>query len=144
MFPWGGGRTRRLKIVGAPWITRAEVRDFADYLKSPPDLLGPVLSPPRSPQPLARSSAGKLCGGVNIIVTDRIALDAPISVSRLPRPSEKMFPSDYKPQEMVKLVGTRPPSMPSSPEKDPIASPRIGADDLEKFKEIRNKYLIYK
>ena len=86
----------------------------------------------------------QLCKGVNIIVTDRTVLDAPEMGIELASALRKLYPDHWKVDLMLKLLANREAYDAVVRGDDPRAIAQGWQDDLNKFKELRQKYLIYK
>ena len=139
----GRGTDTPFEVVGGPWITGNGLHDLAEYLNR--RQIEGVRFVPITFTPVASAKfGGQLCGGVNIIVTDRIALDAPHLGVELASALVKTFPHDYKPEKMIELVGSKATFDAIVAGEDPNRIAEDWRADLEKFKQIRSKYLIYK
>src|SRR5947209_1860483 len=88
----GRGTDTPFEIVGAPWITGLAIRDFADYLNRR-QIAGARFVPTTFTPATGAKFGGQLCGGVNIIVTDRIALDGPHLSIEIASALEPSFPT---------------------------------------------------
>jgi uncharacterized protein YbbC (DUF1343 family) len=135
----GRGTDTPFELLGAPWIKAAEL---AQYLNA--RNISGVRFVPLSFTPGASVHSGKKCEGVNIILIDRNALDAAELGIELASALHKLYPEQFHMDRMIELLD-------SQSVFDAIASgqdPRRIADDwqapLEKFLQVRQKYLIYK
>ena len=86
----------------------------------------------------------QLCKGVNIIVTDRTVLDAPEMGIELAVALRKLYPEQWKVELTLKLLANREVYDAVVHGDDPRAIAQSWQEDLEKFKESRQKYLLYK
>jgi uncharacterized protein YbbC (DUF1343 family)/CubicO group peptidase (beta-lactamase class C family) len=135
----GRGTDTPFEVLGAPWVHGHEL---AQYLNAR-EISG-VRFVPVSFTPTASNYAGQKCEGVNIIVVERNAFDAPELGIELASALHKLYSEQFRMDRMIELLV-------SQKAYDAIAQgvdPRRIADDwrepLERFKEIRQKYLIYK
>jgi uncharacterized protein YbbC (DUF1343 family)/CubicO group peptidase (beta-lactamase class C family) len=135
----GRGTDTPFELLGAPWIKAAEL---AQYLNA--RNISGVRFVPLSFTPGASVHSGKKCEGVNIILIDRNSLDAAELGIELASALHKLYPEQFHMDRMIELLD-------SQSVFDAIASgqdPRRIADDwqapLEKFLQVRQKYLIYK
>lgn len=135
----GRGTDTPFELLGAPWIKAGEL---APYLNAR-DISG-VRFVPVTFTPTAGTYPGQQCQGVNIIVVDRNALDAPELGVELASALHKLYPAPFHMERMIELLVNQ-------STYDAIASgvdPRRIAEDwrepLEKFQQLRQKYLIYK
>jgi uncharacterized protein YbbC (DUF1343 family) len=135
----GRGTDTPFEVVGAPWI---KAKEFADYLNA--RAIPGVRFVPVNFTPAAGAKfAGMRIGGVNIVVLDRNGLDAPQLGIELASAMRKLYPNEFDISKMILLVNNR-------RVMDAIAAgadPRNIADDwreeLEKFEQVRKKYLLY-
>jgi uncharacterized protein YbbC (DUF1343 family) len=88
--------------------------------------------------------ANQLCKGVNIIVTDRSVLDAPEMGIELAVALRKLYPDQWKVELSLKLLANRETYDAVAQGGDPRSIAQSWQEELEKFKEMRQKYLLYK
>ncbi|MGA7379321.1 MAG: hypothetical protein WBX03_00600, partial [Terriglobales bacterium] len=135
----GRGTDTPFELVGAPWI---KARELAQYLNAR-EISG-VRFVPVSFTPSASNYLGQKCDGVNILLTDRNAFDAPELGVELASALHKLYPEQFHMERMIELVVNQPVYDAIVTGQDPR---RIAADwqeRLEKFQPVRQKYLIYK
>lgn len=134
----GRGTNSPFEVVGAPWVI---AKDFAQYLNN--RNLSGLRFVPVTFTPSSSNYRGQVCQGVNIIVTDRNALDAPELGIELASALLKMYPENFKIDRMPELL-IEPDSFEAIKRGD---DPRRIADGwreaLERFEGIRKKYLLY-
>jgi uncharacterized protein YbbC (DUF1343 family)/CubicO group peptidase (beta-lactamase class C family) len=135
----GRGTDTPFELLGAPWIKAAEL---AQYLNA--RNISGVRFVPLSFTPAASVHSGKKCEGVNIVLIDRNSLDAAELGIELASALQKLYPEQFHMERMMELLGNQ-------SVYDAIVAgqdPRRIADDwqvpLEKFLQVRQKYLIYK
>ncbi len=135
----GRGTDTPFELLGAPWI---KGKDLAQYLNA--RNISGVRFVPVTFTPSTSNYSGQKCEGVNIFVVERNALDTGELGVELASALHKLYPEQYHMERMIELLGNQ-------SVYDAIASgqdPRRIADDwresLEKFLQIRQKYLIYK
>jgi uncharacterized protein YbbC (DUF1343 family)/CubicO group peptidase (beta-lactamase class C family) len=134
----GRGTDTPFEVVGAPWIS---ARDFAQFLNA--RMLSGVRFVPVTFTPNSAWYAGQSCQGVNIIVTDRNALDAPELGIELASALLKMYPQQYKIDRMPELLVDQPSFDAIVRGDDPRRIADEWRDGLEKFETVRKKYLMY-
>jgi uncharacterized protein YbbC (DUF1343 family) len=88
--------------------------------------------------------ANQRCGGVNLIVTERNVLDSPEMGIELASALQKLYPNDWKIANMLTALSNRKIFNALSAEEDPRAIAQEWRDELERFVEMRGKYLLYK
>jgi uncharacterized protein YbbC (DUF1343 family) len=99
---------------------------------------------PISFTPSSSNYSGEKCEGVNIVLIERNAFDAPEMGIELASALHKLYPQQFHMERMIELV-------PNKATYDAVAAgedPRRIAEDwregLERFEKMREKYLIYK
>lgn len=134
----GRGTDTPFEVVGAPWVNAAEL---ARYLNARE--IGGVRFVPVRFTPASSEYAGQACGGVNLVVTDRNALDAPELGAEVASALWKLYPQQYKLDGLDTLTVNKATVDAVKQGEDP----RRVADDwrsgLEKFAAVRAKYLLY-
>jgi uncharacterized protein YbbC (DUF1343 family)/CubicO group peptidase (beta-lactamase class C family) len=135
----GRGTETPFELLGAPWI---HGRELAQYLNAR-EISG-VRFVPVSFTPTASNYTGQKCEGVNIVVVERNAFDGPELGVELASALHKLYPEQFHMERMIELLVNQ-------KAYDAIVQgvdPRRIAEDwrgpLQKFQEIRQKYLIYK
>jgi uncharacterized protein YbbC (DUF1343 family) len=135
----GRGTDTPFEVVGAPWIDQ---RTFADYLNG--RLIAGVRFVPITFTPASGPYANQRCGGVNIIVTERNALDSPELGIELASALQTLYPNDWKLAGMLGLLANRQVFNALNVGQDPRSIAQDWWEELEKFTEMRAKYLLYK
>jgi len=135
----GRGTNTPFELMGAPWVN---ARTLAEYLNS--RLIPGVRFVPVTFTPDSGPYVGKACGGVNIIVTDRNVLDAPEMGFELAVALHKLFPDDWKMENLIKIVANRAVVDEVASGTDPRIIAQSWQEDLQKFRAMRVPYLLYK
>jgi len=135
----GRGTDTPFELLGAPWIKGKELAQYLNARSISGVRFVPVIFTPS-----ASNYSGQKCEGVNIFVVERNTLDTGELGIELASALHKLYPEQYHMDRMIELLGNQ-------SVYDAIASgqdPRRIADDwrvpLEKFLQVRQKYLIYK
>jgi len=135
----GRGTDTPFELLGAPWV---RARELAQYLNG--RSIAGVRFVPVTFTPTAGMHVGQKCEGVNIVLVDRNGFDAPELGLELASALHKLYPGQFHMERMIELL-------PNQAAYDAVAGgqdPRRIADDwrepLEKFQQVRAKYLIYK
>ena len=135
----GRGTDSPFEVVGAPWI---KAKELADYLNGR-GIQGVRFVPINFTPAAGQKFGGQKIGGVNIVLLDRNTLDAPDMGIELASALHKLYPNEFDMRQMILLVND--PRVMTA-----IAAgtdPRNIADDwreaLERFEQVRNKYLLY-
>jgi uncharacterized protein YbbC (DUF1343 family)/CubicO group peptidase (beta-lactamase class C family) len=135
----GRGTDTPFELVGAPWI---KPRAFADFLNA--RLIAGVRFVPVTFTPTSGPFKGQACGGVNLIVTDRNVLDAPELGIELAAALIKLYPDDWKVDRILAILANQDVFDALSRGDDPRNIAQSWQGDLQKFRELRTKYLLYK
>ncbi|MGB8116200.1 MAG: DUF1343 domain-containing protein, partial [Candidatus Sulfotelmatobacter sp.] len=135
----GRGTDTPFELLGAPWI---KGRELAAYLNAR-GIFG-VRFVPTIFTPTAAIYSGEKCEGVNIVLTDRNALDAPELGIELAAALKKLYPADYKIERIMELLVNQAAFEGLMSGEDPRRIAQDWQEGLEKFEAIRDKYLLYK
>jgi len=135
----GRGTDTPFEVMGAPWI---DARTYSDYMNA--RLIPGVRFVPVTFTPVSGPYANQLCKGVNIIVTDRTVLDAPEMGIELAAALKKLYPDNWKIEHMISALSNQQVFDALAAGEDPRSIAQGWQDDLDKFKELRQKYLLYK
>jgi len=135
----GRGTDTPFEVMGAPWI---DARAYSDYMNA--RLIPGVRFVPVTFTPVSGPYTNQLCKGVNIIVTDRTVLDAPEMGIEMAAALKKLYPDNWKMEHMISALSNQQVFDQLAAGEDPRSIAQSWQQDLEKFKEIRQKYLLYK
>jgi uncharacterized protein YbbC (DUF1343 family) len=134
----GRGTDKPFELVGAPWING---HDFAQYLNARG--ISGVRFVPVNFTPNASNYANQPCGGVNIILLDRNALDAPELGVELASALRKLYPAQYKVDRMIELLGNKAVFDAILAGEDPRRISADWQDQVQQFERLRKPYLLY-
>jgi uncharacterized protein YbbC (DUF1343 family)/CubicO group peptidase (beta-lactamase class C family) len=134
----GRGTDTPFELLGAPWM---RARELAAYLNARG--IAGVRFVPVTFTPTASNYAGQKCEGVNLILTERNALDGPELGIELAAALEKLYPADFKLERMTELLVNQAAYDGLVAGKDPRRIAQNWQEDLENFEQVRKKYLIY-
>jgi len=134
----GRGTDTPFELVGAPWIDAAKL---AHYLNAR-EMSG-VRFVPVSFTPSSSVYANQKCGGVNILLTDRYALDAPALGLEVASALHKLYPNDYKLDKLDTLMRSKVTEDAIAAGKDPNRIEEEWQDAMDAFMKTRAKYLLY-
>ena len=135
----GRGTDTPFELLGAPWINAAEL---AQYLNAR-DISG-VRFVPLSFTPSTSNYAGQTCQGVNIIVVERNAFDAPELGVELASALHKLYAAQFHLEKITDLLVNQSTYDAIAAGEDPRRIVEGWRAPLQKFQELRQKYLIYK
>jgi uncharacterized protein YbbC (DUF1343 family)/CubicO group peptidase (beta-lactamase class C family) len=134
----GRGTDTPFEILGAPWI---KSREFATYLNDR-EIPG-VRFVPITFMPSASNFNGERCEGVNIIVQDRNVIDGPELGVELAAALHKLYPHDFRLEKMQALLVNRTAFDGLTAGEDARRIAEEWESDLQRFVEVRKKYLLY-
>ncbi len=134
----GRGTDTPFEVFGAPWIRPLEL---ADYLNGR-EIQG-VRFVPTTFTPKSGKYANQLLGGIYMVVTGRNTLDAPEMGVELASALRRLYPNEFQMEQMILLLGNQAAFDAIKAGVDPRRISADWQDGIEKFKEIRKKYLIY-
>ena len=134
----GRGTDTPFELLGAPWM---KGRELAAYLNERG--IAGVRFVPVTFTPNTSNYAGQKCEGVNLVLTERNALDGPELGIELAAALRKLYPVDFKLDRMTELLVNQAAYDGLTAGKDPRRIAEDWQDELEKFELVRKKYLIY-
>ncbi len=134
----GRGTASPFEVVGAPWI---DGRRLARYLQRR-RIAGVRFARARF-QPDSDRYAGETCDGVRISLTDRTRLDAAALGLELAAALHRLFPDRFAIDATRELIGSPPVFDALKSGQDPRALVALWMPDLDKFRALRAKYLLY-
>jgi len=135
----GRGTDTPFELLGAPWINAGQL---AQYLNAR-DISG-VRFVPVSFTPSASTYAGQRCQGVNMILIERNAFDAPELGIEIALALHKLYPDQFQIGRMIDLLANQLVFDAIVNGEDPRRIAEDWREPLEKFEQLRQKYLIYK
>jgi uncharacterized protein YbbC (DUF1343 family) len=134
----GRGTDTPFEVVGAPWI---KSKALSDYLNARE--IQWVRFVPMTFTPTSSNYKGQLCGGVNIIVTERNFLDAPEVGLEVASALKTLYPGEYKTDKLGLLLGSHALMEEFNAGVDPRRIAQDAQEQIDKFVEVRKKYLLY-
>jgi uncharacterized protein YbbC (DUF1343 family) len=134
----GRGTDTPFEVLGAPWIQGVEL---AAYLNG--RAISGVRFVPVTFTPSADVYAQKKCGGVNIVVTERNALDAPELGIEIAAALHALYPEQFDMTKLDRLLVNDATTQAIRDGLDPRRVWMNWIDEIEGFKSVRAKYLLY-
>jgi uncharacterized protein YbbC (DUF1343 family)/CubicO group peptidase (beta-lactamase class C family) len=135
----GRGTDTPFELLGAPWI---KGRELATYLNGR-NIPG-VRFVATTFTPTENRQAGQLCGGANIVLIERNALDAPELGVELAGALHKLYPAQFQTEKLIDLIMNQATVDALLQGEDPRRITEDWRDSLQNFQTIRAKYLVYK
>jgi uncharacterized protein YbbC (DUF1343 family) len=102
-----------------------------------------VLFEPEKFTPDSGLYKGELCVGVKVVMTDRDALQAMRMGIEIASALMKFYPGKFEPEKIINLVGNAATIKRLVDGEDPAAIVDGWNKDLEEFRKVRAKYLLY-
>jgi uncharacterized protein YbbC (DUF1343 family) len=135
----GRGTDTPFELLGAPWINGPQL---AQYLNA--RNISGVRFVPVSFTPSTSAYEGQKCAGVNIILVERNALDAPELGIELASALHTLYPEQFRMEKMIDLLLNQSTYEALARGADPRRIAEEWRDPLEKFRQLRQTYLLYK
>lgn len=134
----GRGSDTPFELFGAPWIQSTQLaaelnRDFVPGVRFVPTHFTPD----------SDLYNGQLCHGISLVITDRASLNSMLMGFEIAAALNKLYPDHFSLDKMIELVGN---ADTIAKLKSGEAPTRIVWDwqtDLDNFRKMRAKYLIY-
>jgi uncharacterized protein YbbC (DUF1343 family) len=134
----GRGTETPFELVGAPWIVAEDLSRALNARE-----ISGVRFIPTYFTPSNSTYANQRCGGVNIVVTDRNALDAPEMGIEIVSALQRLYPGKFKITGMDTLMVNKMSLDALSSGEDPRRVSGQWQDDVKAFDAVRAKYLLY-
>jgi uncharacterized protein YbbC (DUF1343 family)/CubicO group peptidase (beta-lactamase class C family) len=134
----GRGTDTPFEVVGAPWVKAADLARTLNDRSIPGVRFVPVRFKPASSE-----YAGEECGGVNIVVTDRNSLDGPELGLEIAAALRALYPKEFRMEGLDTLMVNKASQAAMEAGEDPRRIAEDWRDGIEKFEELRKKYLLY-
>lgn len=134
----GRGTDTPFELLGAPWMNARKLAEYLNGRQIQGVRFLPVDFTPRSSR-----FEGQVCHGVNILLLDRQALDAPQLGVELAAALHRLFPQDFEIDKTLPLVGASWVIEAIKQGRDPRSIALEWQDALEQFRRTRAKYLLY-
>jgi uncharacterized protein YbbC (DUF1343 family) len=135
----GRGTSQPFELVGSPWIKGDEFAAYLNRRSIPGVRFEAVKFTPDS-----GLFKGELCQGASVVLADRDALQTMRMGIEIASALGKLYPGKFDPAKMVELVGNAATVKRLVNGDDPIAIVASWNSDLQAFRKVRAKYLIYR
>ncbi len=135
----GRGTDTPFELLGAPWIKGVEL---AQYLNA--RNISGVRFVPTTFTPSASNYSGEKCEGVNIVLIDRNAFEASELGIELASALHRLYPEQWHMPRLIELLNNQSVFDAIAAGQDPRRIAEDWRESLDKFIQLRQKYLIYK
>ena len=134
----GRGTETPFELFGAPWIDAAELARSLAARRMPG-----VRFTPTEFTPTADVHAGRTCHGVRLVLTDREALDVGRLGVELLSALWRLYPRNFRLEKTIRLLGSQKTLARIRAGDDPLDIVAGWKEELETFKKLRARYLLY-
>jgi uncharacterized protein YbbC (DUF1343 family)/CubicO group peptidase (beta-lactamase class C family) len=135
----GRGTDAPFEVIGAPWM---KGRDLAQYLNAR-EISG-VRFVATSFTPFAGPHSGQMCEGVNVMLIERNSFDAPELGVELASALHKLYPEQFQLEKMTDILVNQSSFDAIMSGEDPRRIAEDWREPLQRFEQLRQKYLLYK
>ncbi len=126
------------EFLGAPWIKAKELAEYLNRRKIQGVRFIPIDFIPKSSR-----FENQLCHGIQIVLTDRQALDSPALGVEIASALHRLYSNYFHLDKTIPLVGSREVLQAINDGQDPSSIVFNWQPSLEMFSKIRSKYLLY-
>lgn len=134
----GRGTEMPFTLFGAPWITADELARYLEGRRLPGVRFEPIQFTPSEDV-----HAGQSCQGVRLTLTDRSTLDIGRLGVELISALWRLYPNDFKLEKTIRLVGSKKTIERIRAGDDPVDIVAGWQKELEAFRRLRARYLLY-
>ncbi len=134
----GRGTDTPFEVIGAPWIDREKFSSYLNNRNIPGVRFVPVDFVPSGDK-----FKNERCGGVRIDLTDRKRLDPAMLGIEVISALHKLYPKDFQVDKTLDIIASRKVLQEIRDGRDPRDIVQGWQKHLERFSELRAKYLLY-
>jgi len=135
----GRGTDTPFELLGAPWINGPQLAEFLNKRFVPGVRFVPVRFTPRD-----GLHKGVACEGVSLVITDRTALHSMLMGLELAQALWKLYPLGFDIDKTITLIGNADTVAWLKKGDNPAWIVSDWTDELNAFRALREKYLLYK
>ena len=134
----GRGTDTPFEVVGAPWIHAKKLAFYLNRRNIKGVSFAPVDFIPKNDK-----LENKKCHGIRIVLKDRSSFDPSVLGIEIISALVKLYPKDFQLDQTVDLIGSRQVLRAIKNNQDPLSIRLKWQNDLNQFKKLRSKYLLY-
>jgi uncharacterized protein YbbC (DUF1343 family) len=134
----GRGTARPFELLGAPWIRGEELAAYLNRRAIPGVRFGPEKFTPEY-----GLYKGELCEGVNVVLTDRDALQTTRMGIEIASALGKLYAGKFDTAKMIELTGNVATIRQIARGQDAASIMASWNKDLDAFRRLRARYLLY-
>jgi uncharacterized protein YbbC (DUF1343 family)/CubicO group peptidase (beta-lactamase class C family) len=134
----GRGTDTPFELFGAPWIQGIQLADELNHKFVPGVRFVATQFTPNS-----ELYSGQLCQGISLVITDRASVNSMLMGLVIAAALNKLYPDHFSLDKMIELVGNADTIAKLKSGEDPYRIVWDWQEDLDNFRKMRAKYLIY-
>ena len=134
----GRGTDKPFENFGAPWINPKQLAGFLNSRQIPGVRFVPIYF-----TPTASRYQGQRVGGVYVVLLNRSVLDSPELGIEIASALHMLYPTDFDMKSIIAIIANKSTVDALSANQDPRRIAESWREGLEKFHEMRKKYLLY-
>ena len=134
----GRGTDTPFELFGAPWIDAPQLAAELNHRYVPGVRFVPTFFTPD-----AALYKGELCHGIALVITDRASLDSMLMGLEIASALNKLYPDHFSFDKMITLAGNADTIAKLKSGESPLRIVWDWQPDLDNFRKMRAKYLIY-
>jgi uncharacterized protein YbbC (DUF1343 family) len=134
----GRGTDTPFELFGAPWVHVADLAEELNRQKTPGVRYAATQFTPRD-----GLYKGQLCEGISLAITDRTALRSMLMGLEIAEALHRLYPKYFQLEKMIELLGSESTLARLERGDDPASIVADWAANLNKFRAMRGKYLLY-
>jgi len=134
----GRGTDTPFELIGAPWIQGAELAAELNRRAVPGVKFQTALFTPE-----VGVYKGVYCQGVSITITDRAVLDSMRMGLEIAEALQRLYPKQFQLEKINELLGSQATLEQLERGVEPVRIAASWREELDKFRSVREKYLLY-
>jgi uncharacterized protein YbbC (DUF1343 family)/CubicO group peptidase (beta-lactamase class C family) len=134
----GRGTGTPFEVIGAPWISGGRLARYLSRRQIPGIAFTPVAF-----TPAANPYRHQRCEGVRLRLVDRGALNAPALGVELAAALYRLYPAKFQVDRTLRMIGSREVLRAIKGGEDPRAIGQSWIPNLDRFRHLRARYLLY-
>jgi len=134
----GRGTDTPFELFGAPWVHATELADYLNYRFVPGVRFVPTRFTPR-----AAPYKDQPCEGISLVITDRASLHSVLMGLETAAALWKLYPDNFAIDRIITLLGSKAVLDRLKRGDAPAVIVADWAEELEAFRKMRAKYLLY-
>jgi len=134
----GRGTDKPFENVGAPWINPKQLAGYLNSRQIPGVRFVPLYF-----TPTASWYESQQLGGIYVVLLDRKTLDSPEMGIEIASALHRLYPRDFDMKSIIAIIANKSAVEAINADQDPRLIAQSWREGLERFRDVRNKYLLY-